>query len=187
MKGLAKLHVWWPKISADIEDVVRKCEACQRHAKNPARVILHHWEWPTAAFDRIHIDFAGPYMKHMFLVIVDAYSKWLEVIPMEKIFYIKATHLTNEANVGREKSLTGARRQVQTRLCSLIPDDSNDTAGEYSDRDEERTTSRIDVDVAVILVGSETMFCSWRRLRVSATNRRYQVGRVYQCMRTCRR
>ena len=28
------------------------------------------------------MDFAGPFMGSMFLVVVDAYSKWLEVIPM---------------------------------------------------------------------------------------------------------
>ena len=28
---------------------------------------------------RIHIDYAGPFMNRMFLVIVDAHTKWLEV------------------------------------------------------------------------------------------------------------
>ena len=33
------------------------------------------WEW-------IHVDFAGPFQGSVFLIVVDAYSKWLEVIPM---------------------------------------------------------------------------------------------------------
>ena len=32
--------------------------------------------------ERIHIDFAGPFMNKSFLIIVDAYSKWAEVIEM---------------------------------------------------------------------------------------------------------
>ena len=31
----------------------------------------------------LHIDYGGPYMGYMLLVIVDSYSKWLEVIPMK--------------------------------------------------------------------------------------------------------
>src|SRR5436190_14574218 len=35
--------------------------------------------------ERVHIDFAGPFMKSYFLIIVDAYSKWPEVIPLNSI------------------------------------------------------------------------------------------------------
>ncbi|GFQ84139.1 uncharacterized protein K02A2.6 [Trichonephila clavata] len=31
----------------------------------------------------IHVDFAGPIFEHMFFLIVDAHSKWLEVYPMK--------------------------------------------------------------------------------------------------------
>ncbi len=37
---------------------------------------------PTRAWSRIHIDFAGPMDGKMFLVVIDAYSKWIEVCPM---------------------------------------------------------------------------------------------------------
>eukprot|EP00118_Oscarella_pearsei_P023939 m.294125 g.294125 ORF g.294125 m.294125 type:complete len:173 (+) comp40742_c0_seq59:3091-3609(+) len=73
MKSLAKLHMWWPKISKSIEKLVRECESCQSHSKNPPRVVLHPWAWPSGPFQRIHIDFAGPYLGQMFLVVVDAY------------------------------------------------------------------------------------------------------------------
>ncbi len=29
---------------------------------------------------RIHIDHAGPFMGHTFLIIVDSYSKWIEAV-----------------------------------------------------------------------------------------------------------
>lgn len=38
---------------------------------------------------RLHLDYAGPFMGKMFLVAVDAYSKYLDVIPV--------THATSSA------------------------------------------------------------------------------------------
>ena len=42
-------------------------------------VPMHPWEWPEHPWDRIHIDFAGPFMGKMFLLVVDAHSRWMEV------------------------------------------------------------------------------------------------------------
>jgi len=43
---------------------------------------LHPWLWPSQPWQRIHIDYAGPVDGRMLLIIVDAHSKWPEVIPM---------------------------------------------------------------------------------------------------------
>ena len=32
-------------------------------------------------WQQIHIDFAGPFMSSIFLIVVDAHSKWTEIIP----------------------------------------------------------------------------------------------------------
>ena len=32
---------------------------------------------------RIHVDFAGPFLGSMFMIVLDAHLKWLEVIPMK--------------------------------------------------------------------------------------------------------
>ena len=82
MKSLARLHVWWPGIDKEIEEAVRTCESCQSIRNRPQPVPLHPWAWPTRVWQRIHIDFAGPFQGHTFLVVVDAHSKWVEVIPM---------------------------------------------------------------------------------------------------------
>ena len=37
---------------------------------------------PDCAWERIHIDFAGPMEGMMFLIVVDAFSKWPEVVQM---------------------------------------------------------------------------------------------------------
>ena len=79
MKGIARSVVWWPGIDADIEKKVKNCIECQVNQKSPAPAPLHMWEWPTRPWNRLHIDYAGPFMGKMFLVVVDAYSKWLDV------------------------------------------------------------------------------------------------------------
>ena len=40
------------------------------------------WIWPTRPWQRLHVSFAGPFNGGMFLIVVDAKSKWMEVIPM---------------------------------------------------------------------------------------------------------
>ncbi len=46
---------------------------------------LHPWEWPSQPWSHIHLDFAGPFLGHYFLVIIDAHSKWLDVHIMASI------------------------------------------------------------------------------------------------------
>ena len=79
MKSLARSIVWWPGIDRDLEEKVKKCQSSQLNQKTPAQVPLHPWSWPTRPWSRLHIDHAGPFLGHLFLIIVDAHSKWLEV------------------------------------------------------------------------------------------------------------
>ena len=48
----------------------------------PAKSHTHPWTYPSHAWSRIHVDFAGPISNQMYFVIVDAYSKYPEVIKM---------------------------------------------------------------------------------------------------------
>ena len=81
MKSLARSYVWWPNMDSTLENKVRTCNRCQIHRKNPPEVPLHPWEWRSRPCERVHIDYAGPFLRTMFLILVDAYSKWLEVHP----------------------------------------------------------------------------------------------------------
>ena len=101
MKSLARCYIWWPKMDADIAEMVRACNTCQESRPSPAAAPLHPWVWPEKPWSRLHIDFAGPYMGSMYLVLVDAHSKWMEVVMMknittastiEKLRIIFATH-----------------------------------------------------------------------------------------------
>ena len=82
MKGLARSYLWWPGLDKELEKYVRQCEACQAVRNSPAPAPLHPWLWPTKPWRRIHVDFAGPFEGKTFLIVVDAHSKWPEVIPM---------------------------------------------------------------------------------------------------------
>ena len=82
MKSLARSHVWWPAIDKDLENCAKSCRDCQAIKNAPPKAPLHPWEWPTAPWKRIHVDFAGPVDGKMLLITTDAHSKWPEVCVM---------------------------------------------------------------------------------------------------------
>ena len=82
MKSLARLHVWWPSLDHDVEQMVQDCDACQANRSKSPLKVSNPWIWPTRPWQRIHVDFAGPFNGQMFLLAVDAKSKWIEVFPM---------------------------------------------------------------------------------------------------------
>ena len=79
LKALARCYVWWPGMDLQIEKLVKGCPTCQQHQSRPAGAPPHPWEHPVAPWQRVHIDYAGPLNGEMFLLLVDAYSRWLEV------------------------------------------------------------------------------------------------------------
>ncbi|CAD6198490.1 unnamed protein product [Caenorhabditis auriculariae] len=82
MKVLARQYVFWTNINADIESFVKKCRNCQEAQKAPIKTELFSWPKEDRPWNRVHIDYAGPFLGKYYLVIVDAYSKWPEVIEM---------------------------------------------------------------------------------------------------------
>ncbi|XP_049294146.1 uncharacterized protein K02A2.6-like [Anopheles funestus] len=79
MKSLARSYVYWPGIDMDIERTAKSCPECARQASAPPKFSSHPWEYPSNPWERIHIDYAGPVSGSMLLLVVDAYSKWVEV------------------------------------------------------------------------------------------------------------
>ncbi|XP_040164747.1 uncharacterized protein K02A2.6-like [Anopheles arabiensis] len=80
MKSLARSYVYWTSIDSDISECVASCEKCQTAAKTPAHSPHVPWPKSSSPWQRVHIDYAGPVEGDYFLIIVDAYSKWPEVI-----------------------------------------------------------------------------------------------------------
>ena len=86
--------MWWPKLDSDIESLTQACTACQQTSALPSRAPLHPWEWPSQPWSQFHLDFAGPFLGHMYL---DAYSKWLDVQPINSI--------TSETTIAKLKDI----------------------------------------------------------------------------------
>ena len=72
-------------MDADIDNLVKSCTVCQQSRPAPAVAPSHSWEWPSEPWSRLHLDFMGPFMAHMFLILVDAHSKWIDVHQMQSI------------------------------------------------------------------------------------------------------
>ena len=73
------MNVWWPEIDKQIEEKAKSCNACQTNRNTPELALVHPWEWPDKPWSRIHVDCVGPFLNRMFLLIIDAQSKWLEI------------------------------------------------------------------------------------------------------------
>lgn len=82
MKSLARSHVWWSQLDGEVEEMARSCASCQAVKNAPPAAPLHPWVWPSSPWQRVHIDFAGPFQGKMFFVAIDAHSKWPEVYEM---------------------------------------------------------------------------------------------------------
>ncbi|BHF74808.1 hypothetical protein SprV_0501789600 [Sparganum proliferum] len=81
-KSIARSFAYWPGIDGDIDDLVRRCSRCQQAAKMPPRQPPVPWETPEMPWSRVHIDFADPLNGVSYLILVDAYSKWPEIAPL---------------------------------------------------------------------------------------------------------
>lgn len=80
MKAVARSHFWWPNLDSDIKDTVRKCRQCVNTRSAPPAAPLHPWNFPSRPGQRVHADFVTVDGKHYYLVVIDACSKWPEVI-----------------------------------------------------------------------------------------------------------
>lgn len=83
MKTLARSYVFWPNIDKDIQQCVADCNVCQMTRNVNKEVVTSSWPQTTYPFERIHLDFfmlAG----RTFLILVDSYSKYIEVKSMKR-------------------------------------------------------------------------------------------------------
>lgn len=84
MKGIARSHVWWPNIDRDIEKYVRNCVSCQLAMPRNHEATVHPLLWPSTPWYRLHIDYAGPFKGSYWLIVVDATSKWPEIVRIKE-------------------------------------------------------------------------------------------------------
>jgi hypothetical protein len=77
--------LWGTGLDSELETKVKNCLSCQKNRHLPAEAPHHPWEYPTKPWSRLHLDFAGPFMGYTFLIIVDSYSKWIDVHMMNSM------------------------------------------------------------------------------------------------------
>jgi hypothetical protein len=82
MRALARSFVWWPGLDKELETAAKACQRCRENQADPPKAPVQSWPLPSSPWRRLHIDFAGQVNGRMYLVIVDAFSKWPEVMQM---------------------------------------------------------------------------------------------------------
>ena len=82
MKELSRRHVWWPHLDRDLETLSKNCDACQEERMYLQQHLFIHGHGLPKPWIRIHLDFAGPFLGRKFMIMVDAHSKWPEVLEM---------------------------------------------------------------------------------------------------------
>ncbi|XP_054259759.1 uncharacterized protein K02A2.6-like [Macrosteles quadrilineatus] len=123
MKMLARSYVWWPGLDKCIEDTVSACHVCQCTRNAVAKVPLQPWPLSTCRWQRIYIDYAEePQTRQQLLIVVDSFSKWLEV------FIMKST--TSAKTIERLRSLFASFGLPQELVSDNAP---NFTSTEFKE------------------------------------------------------
>ncbi|XP_045124043.1 uncharacterized protein K02A2.6-like isoform X1 [Portunus trituberculatus] len=79
MKSRARAYFWWPGLDHAVESMVGNCRVCQEQRPKDPPSDLRPWGWPQRPWSRLHLDYCGPVEGQLWLLLVDAHSKWLEV------------------------------------------------------------------------------------------------------------
>ena len=94
-KAHARACVYWPAMYGDIENVIKQCSVCNKYLNTNQREPLLPHPVPAHPWEKIGIDFFSLDGKD-FLLIVDYFSKYPEVIQM--------TSKTAQATVAKLKT-----------------------------------------------------------------------------------
>nr|XP_037284884.1 uncharacterized protein K02A2.6-like [Rhipicephalus microplus] len=81
-KMVAWSHVWWPGLVQDIARMVQSCQVCQKNQRASRHLEITPWPLQEKPWSHLHVDFGGPFKGHCFLVGMDVFSKWVEVLPV---------------------------------------------------------------------------------------------------------
>ena len=94
-RALAQTSVWWPNISSQIEDMVRKCSVCAKLRPTTKEPLLHS-SFPEHPWSRVAMDLFDLHGKS-YLLLVDYHSRWPEIRLLDR--------LTSTAIIVRLKSI----------------------------------------------------------------------------------
>ena len=81
MRTLAISYAWWRPIDLLLEQKVKICNSCiNESTKTP----ICPWKNQLALQIMLHLDFAGPFMRRMFLIPCGSYSDWIDFFQKPK-------------------------------------------------------------------------------------------------------
>ncbi|XP_063384581.1 uncharacterized protein K02A2.6-like isoform X1 [Cydia fagiglandana] len=81
-KKRARKVLYWPGMSRDIEDYVLACRVCEKYRMSNCKQPIISHEIPDLPFSKVGMDI-GYYAGKDFLVVVDYFSKWIEVAKLK--------------------------------------------------------------------------------------------------------
>ena len=81
-RGRAKESVWWPGLSTQIEEAVRKCPECIKHQVQKVEPLLST-PLPSLPWQRVATDLFE-WKRSNYLVIIDFLSRWIEIARLER-------------------------------------------------------------------------------------------------------
>ncbi|KAK9678919.1 Pao retrotransposon peptidase [Popillia japonica] len=91
-KAIARSYFWWPNLDLDVEKMCSNCKICTTFRNNPPKITFNPWPLAIRPWSRLHLDFLGPIFNRKYLIIVDTYTKWIEV------FELSSTNAINAIN-----------------------------------------------------------------------------------------
>ena len=80
-KQRARSCLYWPSMNTDVENLVNGCEVCNKFSPTIRKEPMIPYEVPSRPWEKVGVDYFTIHNKD-FLLIVDYYSKYPEVIAM---------------------------------------------------------------------------------------------------------
>lgn len=95
MQNLAWGYFWFPSMDIRIQSLTNSSLSCIHHSSNPPKVAISPCPTPNGPWERLHIDFFE-LIKINYLVVIDAFSKWLEVFRMSSINFFSTISILRQ-------------------------------------------------------------------------------------------
>ncbi|XP_060868649.1 uncharacterized protein K02A2.6-like [Metopolophium dirhodum] len=83
MKMAARSVLWWKNMNTDIEEFSKGCEICDQTSNVSKEKVISKWPMVVKPWQRVHVDFFH-LEGNTFLVVIDAYSKYIVVKLLRK-------------------------------------------------------------------------------------------------------
>ncbi|KII74158.1 Pro-Pol polyprotein [Thelohanellus kitauei] len=83
-KQLARRYCAWPGIDHEIGKMIYSCSACSRNSKLPSKQFTS-WTPTTRPFERVHVDFLGPFKNFVWMILIDSFSRFPFIAKMKNI------------------------------------------------------------------------------------------------------